>query len=139
MIVEVVLCLKEFRAKQTMRGRSDGGQRKRLITSVCVVAVFLAFVYVFYGSIFGSSSRGASALEYGSRSLRKLGYLGGDDEEAKQDESSTKFGLEDGEGDIILKSFPVSSLRPLYDTLSTSSIRMIRSSYSHASVLSTMF
>ncbi|GFS31094.1 S-adenosyl-L-methionine-dependent methyltransferases superfamily protein [Actinidia rufa] len=95
-----------------MRGRSDGGQTKRLITSVCVVALFLIFLYVY----FGSQSHGESALEYGSRSLRKLGssYLGGDDEAdlgGKQDESSTKFGLEDGENGIIPKSFPVCDAR----------------------------
>ena len=92
-----------------MRGRSDVGQKKRLITSVCVVALFLIFLYVY----FGSQSHGESALEYGSQSLRKLGssQLGGDDEAdlgGKQDESSTKFGLEDGEDGIIPKSFPVS-------------------------------
>ncbi|PSR97968.1 Methyltransferase [Actinidia chinensis var. chinensis] len=91
-----------------MRGRPDGGQKKRLITSVCVVAVFLIFLYVY----FGSHSDGESALEYGSRSLRKLGssYLGGDEDAdlgGKQDESATKFGLEDGEDGIIPKSFPV--------------------------------
>lgn len=86
-----------------MRGRSDGGQKKRLITSLCAVAIFLGFLYVYYGSIFGSSSNGASALEYGSKSLRKIGssYLGGDDE------SSTKSGLEDGDV-VVPKTFPVS-------------------------------
>ncbi|GFY82777.1 S-adenosyl-L-methionine-dependent methyltransferases superfamily protein [Actinidia rufa] len=88
--------------------RPDGGQKKRLITSVCLVAVFLIFLYVY----FGSHSDGESALEYGSRSLRKLGssYLGGDEDAdlgGKQDESATKFGLEDGEDGIIPKSFPV--------------------------------
>lgn len=84
-----------------MRGRSDGVQKKRVITSLCIVAIFLGFLYVYYGSIFGSQRRGASALEYGSRSLRKLGYLGGDeDTDGKQD---------DGDDDIIPKSFPVSS------------------------------
>ncbi|KAL6519901.1 hypothetical protein OROMI_032795 [Orobanche minor] len=90
-----------------MRGRSDGAQKKRLLTSLCVVAVFLVFLYV----CFGSKNGGESALEYGSRSLRKLGssYLGGDDDsdlDHKQDESSSKFGVDDEDG-IIPKSFPV--------------------------------
>ncbi|KAE8677643.1 putative methyltransferase PMT1 [Hibiscus syriacus] len=92
-----------------MRGRSNGGQKNRLITSVVVAAIFLGFLYVYYGSIFGSSSNGASALEYGSKSLRKFGssYLGGDDEaDGKQYESSTKVGLEDG-GEVAPKTFPV--------------------------------
>ncbi|KAK6161258.1 hypothetical protein DH2020_004639 [Rehmannia glutinosa] len=89
-----------------MRGRSDGAQKKRLLTSVCVVAVFLCFLYVY----FGSRNAGESALEYGSR-LRKLGssYLGGDEDSDfghKQDESSVKFGLDDEDG-ITPKSFPV--------------------------------
>lgn len=97
-----------------MRGRSDGVQKKRLITSVCAVTIFLGFLYVYYGSIFGSNNHGASALEYGSRSLRKLGssYLGGDeDNDGKQDESSMRFALEDGEDEITPKSFPVSAFQ----------------------------
>lgn len=90
------------------RGRPDGAQKKRLLTSVGVVAVFLVFLYVFYGS----KNTGESALEYG-RSLRKLGssYLGGDDDSdvgGKQDESFVKFGLDDGEDGVSPKSFPVS-------------------------------
>ncbi|KAA8548822.1 hypothetical protein F0562_000506 [Nyssa sinensis] len=91
-----------------MRGRSDGGQKKRLLTSVCVVAIFLVCLYLY----FGSKSHGESALEYGSRSLRKLGssYLSGDEDSdigSKQDEFSNMFGQEDGEDGIIPKSFPV--------------------------------
>lgn len=93
-----------------MRGRSDGVQKKRVITSLCIVAIFLGFLYVYYGSIFGSQRRGSLALEYGSRSLRKLGYLGGDEDADGKQESSIKFGLDDGDDDIIAKSFPVSSI-----------------------------
>lgn len=97
-----------------MRGRSDGTQKKRLITSLCVVAIFLGFLYAYYGSIFGSQSHGASAIEYGSRSLRKLGYLGGDDDTGGKQESSTKlFGQEDGVDEITPKSFPVSHKLPI--------------------------
>ncbi|KAK4405892.1 putative methyltransferase PMT8 [Sesamum angolense] len=90
------------------RGRSDAAQKKRLLTSVCIVAVFLVFLYVY----FGSKNSGESALEYGSRSLRKLGssYLGGDEDSDlghKQDESPVKFGLDDGEEGFTPKSFPL--------------------------------
>ncbi|KAH0876582.1 hypothetical protein HID58_063976 [Brassica napus] len=83
-----------------MRGRSDGGQKKRLIASVCAVALLLCFVYMYYGS----SNQGASALEYG-RSLRKLGssYLGGDDDDNKQDGSVTS----EEDSLAVAKSFPV--------------------------------
>ncbi|GFZ10736.1 S-adenosyl-L-methionine-dependent methyltransferases superfamily protein [Actinidia rufa] len=55
---------------------------------------------------------GESALEYGSRSLKETWVLlfGWDEDSdlgGKQDESATKFGLEDGEDGIIPKSFPV--------------------------------
>nr|XP_011462272.1 PREDICTED: probable methyltransferase PMT3 [Fragaria vesca subsp. vesca]XP_011462273.1 PREDICTED: probable methyltransferase PMT3 [Fragaria vesca subsp. vesca] len=92
-----------------MRGRSDPAQKKRTITILCVLALFLVFLYAYYGSNFGSQSHGASALEYG-RSLRKLGssYLGGDDEtDGKLDETLTKYGQEDGDDDITVKSIPV--------------------------------
>ncbi|XP_010556908.1 PREDICTED: probable methyltransferase PMT8 [Tarenaya hassleriana] len=91
-----------------MRGRPDGGQKKRLITLVCVVALLVCFVYMYYGS----SNQGASALQYG-RSLRKLGssYLGGDDDDGddanKQEESVAKFGQVDGDNDAVPKTFPV--------------------------------
>ncbi|OAY55563.1 probable methyltransferase PMT3 [Manihot esculenta] len=89
-----------------MRGRSDVNQKKRLITSVCVVAIFLGFIYFYYGSFFGSQSHGSAALEYGSKSLRKLGLGGDDDSDGKQDDS-TKFGQEEGEEYTVPKSFPV--------------------------------
>lgn len=90
------------------RGRSDGSQKKHLVVSVCAVAIFLCFLYVFYGS----SSTGTSALEYGSKSLKRLGssYLSADDDAmGKQDDSSSSFGLGDLDVDIVPKSFPVSS------------------------------
>lgn len=88
-----------------MRGRADGSQKKRLLTTFALVGAVLLFLYLY----FGSQSQGESALEYGSRSLRKLGssYLGGDEESdlgGKQDDF--KFGLDDEDG-IVPKSFPV--------------------------------
>lgn len=91
------------------RGRSDGSQKKRLVASICVVATFLGFLYVYGGSIFGSQNSGSSTLEYG-RSLKRLGssYLGAeDDTDGKQDESSSSFRQGDGEDNIVPKSFPV--------------------------------
>ncbi|XP_058101590.1 probable methyltransferase PMT3 [Magnolia sinica] len=93
-----------------MRGRSDGVQKKRLVASLCLVGIFLAFLFVYYGSFFGSQ-HGGSAMDYG-KTLRKLGssYLGGDEDAelgGKQDDSSAKFGLEDGDDDLVPKSFPV--------------------------------
>ncbi|CAN6462129.1 unnamed protein product [Victoria cruziana] len=100
-----------------MRGRPDGAQRKGLVTSLCVMAVLLCFIFVYYGSFFGSGgNRGTSAFEYG-RSLRKLGstYLGGEEEadladRVKTDEDS-RLGMEDGDVDFVPKSFPVCDAR----------------------------
>lgn len=92
------------------RGRSDGSQKKRLVASLCVVAFFIGFLYVYHGSLFGGAQNsGSSALEYGSKSLKRLGasYLGSDDDaDSKQDESSSLV-QGDGEDDIVPKSFPV--------------------------------
>ncbi|XP_075503981.1 putative methyltransferase PMT8 [Primulina tabacum] len=83
-----------------MRGRRDGVHKKRLLTSVLIVAVFLVFLYAYFGAKYS----GESALEYGSRSLGKLGssYLGQkEDSDLGQGESkmglSVKFGLDDAE------------------------------------------
>lgn len=89
-----------------MRGRTDGTHRKRIIAYLCAGAASIIFLYV----CFGSRSRSAeSAIEYGSRSLRKIGssYLGGDDEPDKLFDSSSKSStLSEGEFPVP-KSFPV--------------------------------
>lgn len=81
-----------------MRGRSDGGQKKRVIALVLVGAVLLVFLYLYLGS----SNQGASAIEYG----RKLG-LGGDEDDTKQDENSSTYVLGEGNKGFTPKSFPV--------------------------------
>ncbi|KAK7279239.1 hypothetical protein RJT34_24285 [Clitoria ternatea] len=72
--------------------------------------MFLGFLYVYRGSIFGSKNGGSSALEYGSKSLKRLGatYLGSEDEaDGKQGESSSSLVLGEGEDAILPKSFPL--------------------------------
>ena len=91
-----------------MKGKPDGFQKRHLLPLVAVVAILL-FLF-FY---FGSHSSGKSALEYGSRSLKKLGssYLGSDeDTDSRQEDASLKLGLDDTEDGTVSKSFPVSSL-----------------------------
>lgn len=85
------------------RGRGDGDQKKRLVTWILVLAIFCGCLYIY------SRNRGTSALEYGSKSLRRFSssYLGGDED---GDESSNKSG-DEVEDDVILKSIPVSNLK----------------------------
>ncbi|KAL5725185.1 hypothetical protein ACHQM5_008356 [Ranunculus cassubicifolius] len=86
------------------RGRADGDQKKRLITFLCIVSVFVGFLY-FYGSSFGSQ------VHSGASSLRKLGssYLGGDDnsDSDSKDETEAKLALDDGDDTTLPKSYPV--------------------------------
>lgn len=91
-----------------MRGRADENQKKRLVTLILALVIFCGFLYVY------SRKDGSSALEYGSKSLKKFGssYWSGDDD---ADESSFKPG-EDGEDAVMLKSIPVSFSRPLIIT-----------------------
>ncbi|KAH9621340.1 hypothetical protein KSS87_003860 [Heliosperma pusillum] len=86
-----------------MRGRAEDIQKKRLVTGLLVAAIFIGFLYVYKEPLFGSDSSSASALEYGSKSLKKFGW-GGDEE---VDETSSNFTQEDGEDGRVLKSFPV--------------------------------
>uniref|UniRef100_A0A7N0VEX6 Methyltransferase n=1 Tax=Kalanchoe fedtschenkoi TaxID=63787 RepID=A0A7N0VEX6_KALFE len=84
-----------------MRGRGDESQKKNLITGLCAAAIFFGFLYVYNGSIFGSSTPSA---------LRKLGssYLGGDgDGDEKQEDSTSKYSLDDADDGIIARNFPV--------------------------------
>ncbi|KAI3984823.1 hypothetical protein MKX01_039440 [Papaver californicum] len=87
-----------------MRGRTNEVQKRRLITSLCLVGIVVCFVFVYYGTFF------VSRVQRGTSTLRRLGspYLGGNEEaDSKQNESSTALVQEDGESDIALKSFPV--------------------------------
>ncbi|XP_048429755.1 probable methyltransferase PMT3 [Pyrus x bretschneideri] len=80
------------------RGRADGSQRKRLVTSVLVLVIICGLLYLY------SKKSGSSALEYGSK-IRKFGstYLGVDED---VDESPPKLG-DDEEDGVVLKSIPV--------------------------------
>ncbi|KAJ7972636.1 S-adenosyl-L-methionine-dependent methyltransferases superfamily protein [Quillaja saponaria] len=79
------------------RGRTDGNQKKRLVTTVLVLVIFCGAYYIY------SRKSGSSALEYGSKSLKQIGSYWGGDEDG---ESSSKLG-EGGDDDVILKSIPV--------------------------------
>ncbi|KAJ6938562.1 methyltransferase PMT8 [Populus alba x Populus x berolinensis] len=81
------------------RGRGEGDLKKRLVTWIVVIAIICGCLYIY------SRNSGTSALEYGSKSLRKLGssYLGGEDD---GDGASNKPG-EDLQDDVMLKSIPV--------------------------------
>ncbi|KAK0581862.1 hypothetical protein LWI29_018892 [Acer saccharum] len=82
-----------------MRGRSDENKKRRLVTWVVVLVILGSGLYLY------SQNHGSSAIEYGSKSLRKFGssYWGGDDD---ADDSSTRSGNYADDG-VILKSFPV--------------------------------
>ncbi|EXB88376.1 putative methyltransferase PMT8 [Morus notabilis] len=80
------------------RGRPDGGQNKRLVGVILGLVVICGVLFIY------SRKSGSSALEYGSKSLRKFSSYLGSDEDA--DESPSVLG-EDGEDGFIPKSFPV--------------------------------
>ncbi|XWS76240.1 hypothetical protein CRYUN_Cryun01aG0158300 [Craigia yunnanensis] len=81
------------------RGRADANPKKRLVTWIIVLVICFGCFYAY------TRSHGSSALEYGSKSLRKFGssYWRGDEDTA---DSSAKLD-EDGDDGVILKSFPV--------------------------------
>ncbi|KAJ0966499.1 hypothetical protein J5N97_023416 [Dioscorea zingiberensis] len=90
-----------------MRGRGDGGQKKHLVPIVCGGAVILVLLFLYCGSLFGSGGQHAStALEYGSRFSKTLGWSNDDSAEDGKSEESI-FGVDDGADSVLLKSFPV--------------------------------
>ncbi|XP_050367172.1 probable methyltransferase PMT3 [Argentina anserina] len=80
------------------RGRTDGGSKKRLVTTVLVLVIICGGLYMY------TKRNGSTALEYSSK-IRKFGstYLGGDEE---ADETPTKLGEDEDDG-VVLKSIPV--------------------------------
>ena len=106
LVESLVWSCESSRKERAMRGRSDGGKKKPVIVLVCIAAVVLVFVYLF----FGSSNHGASAIEYG----RKLGLTGDDDVTKKDEASSTSFYVDDDANGFTPRSFPVSSLKDTF-------------------------
>ncbi|XP_039116784.1 probable methyltransferase PMT3 [Dioscorea cayenensis subsp. rotundata] len=90
-----------------MRGRGDGGQKRHLVPLICGGAVVLVFLFLYCGSFFGSGGQHANtALEYGSRFSKSLGWSSDENaEDGKSDESI--FGSEGGADSALPKSFPV--------------------------------
>ncbi|KAJ3682347.1 hypothetical protein LUZ60_014920 [Juncus effusus] len=84
-----------------MRGnRTDGSQGKKGVVFLCVMLGCLVFLFMYFGTSFGSDGQN-SALEYGTKFSRSLGW-GSDDESdgARSDESIF-------ENSVRIKSFPV--------------------------------
>jgi hypothetical protein len=82
-------------------GRLDGAQSKRGVTLLCTMIACLFFLFVYFGSFFGSKGQ-SGALEYGTKFSRSLGW-GTDD-----DGDSTKSDESIFENAVRLNSFPVS-------------------------------
>ncbi|XP_048493626.1 probable methyltransferase PMT3 [Beta vulgaris subsp. vulgaris] len=78
-----------------MRGRVEGGQKGRLVPIILVI-VIVGLIYLY------SRSHGKSAVELGSKSLKRLGTSLSGEEEA--DSSSL---IEEEENSFVLKSIPV--------------------------------
>lgn len=91
-----------------MRGRADAAQSKKLVTSLCIVIVFVGLLFLYNGSFFGRKGQPASgAFEYRNKISRSLGWGSDDDGEVgKIDESI--FAHEGGDNNVRLKNFPVS-------------------------------
>ncbi|KAL0918434.1 hypothetical protein M5K25_010443 [Dendrobium thyrsiflorum] len=87
-----------------MRGRVDGGQKKHLVPSICVILLILGFLFIYFGGHRGHHT--STALDYGTKFSRSLGWGSNDGGDAtKTDESAS--GQEDGDEHITPKSFPV--------------------------------
>lgn len=89
-----------------LRGRPDGGQKNNLVTILCVMVACLTLLFLYYGSFFGSETDKRSGVEHGSKLSRSLGWGHVDNGETSKTEESV-FGLADGDGVIMPKSFPV--------------------------------
>ncbi|XP_008802159.2 probable methyltransferase PMT3 [Phoenix dactylifera] len=89
-----------------MRGRSDGGQNRHLVTLMWVMVVFLGLLFLYYGSFFGPGKQHASTTIESVSKLRTFKWVsdnnGGN---IKSDESI--FGQEGGDDNFMLKTFPV--------------------------------
>ncbi|XP_072971077.1 probable methyltransferase PMT3 isoform X1 [Typha angustifolia] len=90
-----------------MRGRGDGGSKKHLIPTLCLMVLFVGVLVLFYGSLFGSrGQQGSAALEYGSRFSKSFGWGADENGEVGRSDESV-FSQEAGGDNVIVKGFPV--------------------------------
>lgn len=93
-----------------MRGRGDGGQKKHLLPLLCIGALVLVFLFMYYGSFFDSQELSTNtALEHGSKLSKSLSWSSDESgEDGKLEEFI--FGQEHRDDNVIPKSYPVSEL-----------------------------
>ncbi|KAK1309039.1 putative methyltransferase PMT3 [Acorus calamus] len=89
-----------------MKGRADATQKKRLITSLSVVVVFVIFLFLYYGPFFDGEQHGQSAHEF-TRAILPFGLGGDENAEMRADDSISVFSLDEGDDALVTKSFPV--------------------------------
>ncbi|XP_039136162.1 probable methyltransferase PMT3 [Dioscorea cayenensis subsp. rotundata] len=90
-----------------MRGRGDGGQKKHLLPLLCIGALVLVFLFMYYGSFFDSQELSTNtALEHGSKLSKSLSWSSDESgEDGKLEEFI--FGQEHRDDNVIPKSYPV--------------------------------
>ncbi|OAY67412.1 putative methyltransferase PMT1 [Ananas comosus] len=90
-----------------MRSRGDGGQKSHLVPYLCILLFVLVFLFLYGGSFFGSHGQHTiSAIEYGSRFSKSIGW--GNEENGEVGKSEESFyGQEDGGDNFTLKTLPV--------------------------------
>ncbi|XP_010906796.1 probable methyltransferase PMT3 [Elaeis guineensis] len=86
-----------------MRGRSDGGQNRHLVTSLCVMVVFFGLLFLCYGSFFGPGKQHTGTTLESVGKLRSFGWSSDND----GGNSESIFGQEGGDDNFMLKTFPV--------------------------------
>ncbi|CAA6662489.1 unnamed protein product [Spirodela intermedia] len=91
-----------------VKGKGDGNQKKRLVTSLLVVGGFTIFLLYNNGFFRNRENSGASSFEYGTKSVRAFGWGSDEDNDhlSKQEELPL-FGQDESESNFIPKSFPV--------------------------------
>ncbi|KAJ8504907.1 hypothetical protein OPV22_005793 [Ensete ventricosum] len=88
------------------RGR-DGGEKKHLVPSLCLAVLVLVFLVLYYGSFFGPQGQHVnSALEYGGKIKRSIGWSNDGNEEVGKSEEPI-ISQEDVDYNLAPKSFPV--------------------------------
>uniref|UniRef100_A0A1D1ZBZ3 Methyltransferase n=1 Tax=Anthurium amnicola TaxID=1678845 RepID=A0A1D1ZBZ3_9ARAE len=91
-----------------MRGRTDGKQSKRVVITFCTAVLFLGFLFLYKNGFFGPrENNGSSAFEYGTKSIRSFGWGRDETSESVGEQEVSVFMQEEGEGNIIPKSYPV--------------------------------
>ncbi|XP_078440663.1 putative methyltransferase PMT3 [Wolffia australiana] len=87
--------------------KGDGTQKKKLVVSLCIFGGIIIFILYNYGFFGNHENTGGYSFEYGTKSIRALGWGNEEETEHLSRQEESPFVQDESDGGVIPKSYPV--------------------------------